>query len=206
MHPPLTRKQTAVLAYVREVQAARGVPPSTRDIQKRFGYGSQNAAMNHLRALARKGAIARLDGRTWGLQAAEVHAGLFRVPIHGTIPAGRPAGQEQDAGESLRIDPALLGLDPRRQQGLWALRVSGDSMVGAHILDGDFALLERREPRAGDIIAALVDETTVTLKRLAYRRGRPVLRAENPRYADITPETGLACQGVLVGVIRRIGS
>ena len=76
-------------------------------------------------------------------------------------------------------------------------------MTDAAILDGDLAVLERREPRAGDIIAALVDETTTTLKRLVFVRGRPVLRPENRRYQDIVPEQRLESQGVLVGVIRR---
>jgi repressor LexA len=76
-------------------------------------------------------------------------------------------------------------------------------MVDAHILDGDLAVLERREPRPGDIIAALVDGTESTLKRLLHIRGKPVLRAENKRYRDIVPEQRLECQGVLVGVIRQ---
>ena len=76
-------------------------------------------------------------------------------------------------------------------------------MIGAHILDGDLAVLARRDPRPGDIIAALVDETTSTLKRLVYLRGRPVLRPENRRYRDIVPERSLESQGVLVGLIRR---
>jgi repressor LexA len=84
----------------------------------------------------------------------------------------------------------------------WFLRVTGDSMTGANIVDGDLVALARRDPRPGDIIAALVDETTTTLKRLVQEGGRMLLRAENPRYPDIFPET-LASQGVVVGVIRR---
>jgi hypothetical protein len=76
-------------------------------------------------------------------------------------------------------------------------------MIDAHIMDGDLVVLERREPREGDIIAALVDETTTTLKRLVHLRGRPVLRAANRRYRDIVPERRLESQGVLVGLIRR---
>jgi repressor LexA len=76
-------------------------------------------------------------------------------------------------------------------------------MINAHILDGDLAVLARRDPRPGDIIAALVDETTTTLKRLVMVRGRPVLRAENKRYRDIVPERRLESQGVLIGLIRR---
>ena len=70
------------------------------------------------------------------------------------------------------------------------------------ILDGDLVALVRRDPRPGDLIAALVDETTTTLKRMVSERGRTLLRAENPRYPDIVPER-LESQGVVVGVIRR---
>lgn len=199
----LTEKQEAILDYVREVQGERGIPPSTRDIQKQFGYASQNAVMNHLRGLAKKGAVEQIDGRTWGLKAKAVQTQLFTVPIYGTIPAGRPSIEEQTAGETLGIDPALFGITQANRRQLWALRVSGDSMIDAHIVDGDLALLERREPREGDIIAALLDENTTTLKRLRYRKGSPILHPENPRYPDIVPENGLECQGVLVGVIRR---
>jgi repressor LexA len=76
-------------------------------------------------------------------------------------------------------------------------------MIDAHILDGDIAVLERREPKAGDIVAALVDETTTTLKRLAYVKGKPVLKPENERYAVIVPKERLEIQGVLVGLIGR---
>jgi repressor LexA len=76
-------------------------------------------------------------------------------------------------------------------------------MIDAHIVDGDLAVLARRDPQPGDIIAALVDETTTTLKRLVYLRGRPILRAENKRYRDIVPERSLESQGVLIGLIRR---
>ena len=76
-------------------------------------------------------------------------------------------------------------------------------MTDAHILDGDIVVLERREPRPGNIIAALVDGTTSTLKRLVHVRGKPVLRPENKRYRDIVPQQRLESQGVVVGVIRR---
>lgn len=198
----LTEKQEAILDYVRAVQSERGMPPSTRDIQRQFGYASQNAAMNHLRSLAKKGAIEQINGRTWGLKAKLVQSQLFTLPLYGSIPAGRPVSEEQTSDETISIDPNLFGLPARSHRQLWALRVSGDSMIDAHILDGDLAILEHREPRAGDIIAALVDGTSTTLKRLLYRGRTAILHPENPRYADIIPETGLECQGVLVGLVR----
>ncbi len=200
----LTEKQEAILDFLRQVQEQRGIPPSTRDIQRHFGYESQNAVMNHLRALAKKGQIEQIDGRTWGLKARQIQGHLFELPIYGTIPAGLPAMQEQVPDESIAIDPSLFGLRAPRRHHVWALRVSGDSMIGAHIMNGDLAVLERREAREGDIIAALIDHDSTTLKRLRYQDGIPVLHPENPEYPDIIPQENLECQGVLVGIIRRL--
>jgi len=124
------------------------------------------------------------------------------LPVYGAIPAGLPAMQEQTAEETLQVDPAVFGIRRPRRHQYWALRVTGDSMVDAHILDGDIVVLDRREPRTGDIIAALLDDTTTTLKRLVRAGGRLVLRAENKRYKDIVP-SHFESQGVVVGVIRR---
>ena len=197
----LTEKQEAILDFIRSVQAEQGIPPSTRQIQRQFGYNSQNAAMNHLRALSRKGHLHQNDGGTWGLKASEVQAHLFELPIYGTIPAGVPTMQEQQPKERIGFNPSVFRV--KRPERLWGLEVHGDSMINAHILDGDIAVLERREAKAGDIVAALVDETTTTLKRLAYVRGKPVLKPENARFAVIVPQTGLEIQGVLVGLIGR---
>jgi repressor LexA len=203
----MTERQQQVLDFIRAFQEEEGVPPPSREIQRHFKFASQTAVMGHLRALANKGMIEQLAGRSWGLKTREVQLHLFELPVYGTIPAGLPAMQEQQPVETVPIDPALFGIrrpSPGAQTPfLWGLRVSGDSMIGAHILDGDLAVLARRDPRPGDIIAALVDETTSTLKRLVYLRGRPVLRPENRRYRDIVPERSLESQGVLIGLIRR---
>jgi repressor LexA len=197
----LTERQQEVLDFIRTFQSAQGVPPSSREIQRHFGFASQTAVMGHLRALANKGMVELLAGRNWGLKASEVQT-HFELDVYGSIPAGLPAMREQEPVERVRIDPAVFGARPGRGL-LWGLRVSGDSMIGAHILDGDLAVLARREPRPGNIIAALVDDTTTTLKRLVQVRGKLVLRAENPRYPDIAPERRLECQGVLIGLVRR---
>ena len=173
----MTERQEEILDFIRQFQGEKGVPPSSREIQRRFRLASQSTVIGHLRALANKGQIEQLAGRTWGLKASSVQAQLFEMAVFGIRRAA-----------------------PGR---IWALRVQGDSMIDAHIMDGDLVVLERREPREGDIIAALVDETTTTLKRLVSLRGRAVLRAENKRYRDIVPERSLESQGVVVGLIRR---
>lgn len=198
----LTEKQEAILDYVRQVQAERGFPPSTREIQRHFGYASQNAAMSHLRALAQKGQIEQLADGRWGIKALQVQGHLFETLVYGEIPAGLPAMREQEPLEKVAVDPRIFGVRNARPQQFWGLRVRGDSMVNAGILDGDIVLMVRRDPKPGDVIAALVDETDVTLKQLVRDRGRMVLRAANPRFPDLAPQR-IETQGVMVGVIRR---
>jgi len=198
----LTERQEEVLEFIRRFQQEHHLPPSTREIQRHFGFSSQTTVMGHLQALANKQQLTKLADRKWGLKAHEVQGQLFALPVYGSIPAGLPAMQEQTADEILTVDPAVFGLRRPKPHQYWALRVHGDSMIEAHILDGDLVVLERREARPGDIVAALVDDTTTTLKRLVRAGGRLVLRAENKRYRDIVPER-LEAQGVVVGVIRR---
>jgi repressor LexA len=198
----MTERQEEILDFIRLFQREKGVPPSSREIQRKFRLASQSTVIGHLRALANKGQIEQLAGRTWGLRASTVQAQLFEMSVYGTIPAGLPAMQEQTPDETISVNPAIFGVRRAGPHHVWALRVSGDSMVDAHIVDGDIAVLERRDPCDGDIIAALVDETTTTLKRLVHLRGRFILRAANKRYRDIVPEQ-LESQGVLVGLIRR---
>jgi repressor LexA len=199
----LTERQEQILDFIRTYQQAEGIPPSTREIRRHLGVSSQSTVMGHLQALAHKGQLDKLADRKWGLRAREVQTHLFDLPVYGTIPAGLPAMQEQAPDETIAVDPQIFGVRRPKRHHLWALRVRGDSMIDAHILDGDLAILERREPQPGEIIAALVDGTDSTLKRLVHVDGKPVLRAENKQYGDIVPGQRLECQGVLVGVIRR---
>jgi repressor LexA len=196
----MTERQEAVLNFIREEQRRRGIPPSQAEIQEHFRFRARNSAYCHLRALANKGLVKQLDGHRWGVAVSEVQEKLFELPVYGTIPAGRPEERSQEALGTIGINPKDFGVTNLRD--LWGLEVSGDSMVGAHILSGDVAVMARREPQPGDIIAALVDDAAVTLKRYARLRGRPVLRAENPRYPDVFPQR-LECQGVMVGLVRR---
>jgi repressor LexA len=90
-----------------------------------------------------------------------------------------------------------------KNRGTFALRVRGDSMIGAHILDGDIVILEdRKEVQNGDIVAALIDGET-SLKRYVVDHGRPYLKAENPRYPDLVPARELKIQGVMVSLLRK---
>ena len=99
------------------------------------------------------------------------------------------------------MDIESVGIRPTSRT--FALRVSGDSMIGKHIVDGDVVVVEHgREPRTGDVVAALIDGQS-TLKTYLLQRGRPFLRAENPKYRDLIPADELVIQGVMVALIRK---
>jgi len=197
----LTERQEEVLDFVKSYQGEHSVAPSTREIARTFQC-SQPTVLKHLQSLARKGQLDKLADGKWGLKAPQVQGHLFTAPVFGSIPAGLPAMQEQTPDEMITLDPALFGVRSPRKDQFWFLRVTGDSMIGAHILDGDVIALVRRDPKPGDIIAALVDETTTTLKTYLKEKGRVLLRAANARYTDIFPQQ-LESQGVVVGVLRR---
>ena len=126
---------------------------------------------------------------------------VVSVPIYGTIPAGAPMEAAQEQEGCVLIDVETLGIKPTART--FGLKVRGDSMIGKSIVDGDIAIIEHGvQPRSGDVVAALIDGQ-VTLKTFVLQRGKPYLRAENPRYPNLTPQEELQIQGVMVGLVRR---
>lgn len=199
----LTERQQQVLDYISLSQARTGVIPSTREIQEYFGFASQTAAMNHLKALERKGVISRRAGKA---RAVSVIANMNRepivdIPIYGSIAAGLAETVEQENVGTVSVDAVTLGITQKR--GAFALKVRGDSMVDADIQDGDLAIFEQRQPRPKDVVAALIDGET-TLKRYLLEKGRPYLKAENPRFPDLIPMAELQVQGVMVALVRKM--
>ena len=122
------------------------------------------------------------------------------VPVIGEVAAGRPATNDEAESGCIAVDLSTIGVSPNART--FALRVRGDSMTGAHILDGDTIVLEMKTPHDGAIVAALVDGES-TLKRYFVRRGQPYLKAENPKYADVIPARELVIQGVVIAVFRK---
>jgi repressor LexA len=122
------------------------------------------------------------------------------IPICGEVVAGRPTRNEEIEPGCIAVDLSTIGISPNART--FALRVRGDSMIGAHILDGDTIVLEMKPPHDGAIVAALVDGEC-TLKRYFVRRGTPYLKAENPKYADVIAARELVIQGVVVAVFRK---
>jgi repressor LexA len=202
MEPDLTHRQQEILDYLKRTQRKTGLIPSTREIQHYFGFASQTAAMSHLRALERKRVILRLPGKARAvIFPDELDRGeIFDIPIYGHIAAGMAQDVEQDRQGCISMDISALGI-PRNAR-TFALKVRGDSMIDAHICHGDTVILEFREPRKGDIVAALIDGET-TLKRYIVEKGKPFLRAENPDYPDLIPARELVIQGVMVALLRQ---
>jgi repressor LexA len=197
----LTARQQEILDFLQGEMNRTGIMPSTREIQTHFRFASQTASVNHLKALEKKGAIQRLAGkaRAVALPSMLNREPVIDIPLYGRIAAGMPETTDQVPEGKLSIDAASLGVRPGVAS--FALRVRGDSMIDAHIVDGDTAILEAREPRKGDIVAALIDGET-TLKRYLVHGGKPFLRAENSRYCDLIPARELVVQGVLIGLLR----
>lgn len=197
----LTARQQEILDYLQSVHRQTGIMPSTREIQEHFGFASQTAAVSHLRALEKKGAIIKKDRKARSLQLADAadREPIVDVPIYGAIPAGYADDTQPEADGTLSVDVRSMGLTERSKA--YALQVRGESMIDAHIMDGDHVVLEYREPRDQDIVAALIDGET-TLKRFVDNGQKPYLKAENEMFPDLIPAQELLIQGVMVGLVR----
>jgi repressor LexA len=203
---PLTARQQQILDWIRGYLEATGMPPTRAEIAGGLGFSTPSSAEDHLQALARKGAIEILPGASRGLRLKE----LPGVPLQGTLPlvgrvaAGQPILAVENIESRYRVDPALFS--PRAD---YLLRVRGESMQDAGILDGDLLAVHRtREARNGQIVVARIGGTggdEVTVKRLR-RRGRDiVLMPENSAFEPIVVDprtTPFAIEGIGVGLVR----
>ena len=197
----LTDRQKKILDFIQREQRDKGVTPSTREIQNHFRFASQTSVMQYIAALEKKGFLQRHAGKARALITPIQKVRIHDVPIYGQIPAGMATMTEQDIEGHVSLDAESANLS--KHHGTFALRVRGDSMIGAHILDGDLVILEQsKEVQNGDIVAALIDGET-TLKRYVVDRGRPYLKAENPCYPDLIPARELKIQGVMVSLVRK---
>jgi repressor LexA len=201
----LTKRQRQILDFVFAALRAGESAPTLREIAARFGFKSSRAAADHLDALKRKGFLESEPGKVRALRVisplAKFRNRITDIPLFGSIPAGLPQAREQDAEGCVSVDVASIGFKPTRNT--FALRVTGDSMIGRHVLDGDIVVLEHGpDPRNGQIVAALIDGAS-TLKTFVVKNGKPWLRAENPKYPDLLPAQELMIQGVFKALIRR---
>ena len=194
----LTARQAEVLDLVRSHITETGYPPTRADIARELGFRSANAAEEHLKALARKGALEIVPGTSRGIRLP-VDEGL---PVVGRVAAGSPLLAQEHIEETCNVPPEMF-----RPAADFLLRVEGDSMVDAGILDGDLLAVHKTPEAAnGAIVVARIDDD-VTVKRLRRKsRTRVVLEAENDAYSPIEVDLrsqNLVIEGLSVGVIRR---
>lgn len=205
MDPKLTDRQREVLDFMQTFTEANGVPPTVREIGGRF-HVTPRAAFDHLRALERKGFLRRRTsaGRTSRALTLAVPPRTTReIPILGRIAAGAPLLAEENRDGAIPLDPTWLG---GRTEDVFSLRVHGESMINAHIVEGDLVLVRRQDhAHPGDIVVALVDGEA-TVKRLARGDAQSVvLRPEHPTMAPIVVREGendLRILGKVVGLVR----
>lgn len=227
----LSPRQKQVLEFIGSFLAQNGYPPTLRDIGKALAIRSTNAVNDHLAALERKGALVRDRSRSRGLSLPSKRAGAggwppgtrglhvgnsaaagslaepqpLSVPLVGRIAAGLPLLAEENLDGHVSVDRLFV----RNTDSLFALRVTGDSMVGDGILDGDVIVVKAQDDAPdGSIVVALIDDEA-TVKRLYREDGRLRLQPANPEMAPIFVEEGegrqAVVQGIVVSVMRRLG-
>lgn len=197
----LTQRQRRVLRYIVDGVRQRGRAPTFPEIRNCFGFASDNAVTRHLKALETKGYITR-RGAPLGLQVNWDRVwDLFGIPILGRVPAGIPRLAEAEFQGTLGPED----LYPTGE-GLFALEVQGESMVGEGIRPGDIVIIrEDVEAKIGDIVVALVEDydEEATVKRLAKRNGEYYLDPANPAYEPIRLNGGRII-GRVIRVIREL--
>jgi len=196
----LTARQLEILDFIRESILNNNMPPTVAEIAEAMGLSSTNGVRGHLQALERKGAIELIPNASRGIRLLQIDMFEQGLPLIGRVAAGQPVLAEENIEDYRQVDPALF--TPNAD---YLLRVQGDSMRNAGILDADL-LAVHRQPAAenGQIIVARL-ENEVTVKRLNRQGHRVYLEAENPDFQTITvnlKEEPLDIEGIAVGVIR----
>lgn len=207
----LTKRQAQTLDFIRQSIEQRGYPPTLREIGESMGIRSTNGVNDHLRALERKGYLRREDMKSRALrlvgkdpEAATHDDNLLDVQILGRVAAGLPLLAEENVIDTVRIDRMLV----RGGRDVFGLRVQGDSMIEAGILNGDYIFVRKQSSAdRGDIVVALIgDDATVKyyFPEKDYVRFQPANAQMAPilvRASDFRPTMLL---GVVVGVYRRL--
>ena len=197
----LSDRQTKILDYIRYVTKVRNYPPSVREIGEAVGLSSSSTVHNHLNQLERRGLIKRDPSKSRTVQlvsdieVAEERRNAVSVPIVGNVAAGSPILAEQNIEDHVLLSAEIA------KDGFFLLRVRGDSMINAGILNDDLVLVRpQHEASNGSIVVALVDGDA-TVKRFEKADGHVKLIAENPAYEPIVTNN-VSLVGQVRGVIR----
>lgn len=202
MPKSLTGRQELILQFIEQYTATHHYPPTLREIADHYGLASLNGVKKHLSALAKKGHVVRKAGarRTLQVTRGPSQTEGVSVPILGHIAAGPPLLAEEQVLDRVVLDRSLV-----RWAQPFLLKVKGDSMVGAGILDGDYVLVKAQaQAEPGELVVALLDDEA-TVKRLARTDDGYELQPENPKYAPIPlTQDGPAIRilGKVQGVLR----
>lgn len=203
MGRPLTDRQRRVLAFLREFSLSRSFAPTAKEVADRFGIAEKNA-FYYMELLERKGYIRRRRKSPrriefLGEAALPVPS---RIPVLGRVPAGSPREAIELDEEELLLDPSLAG-----EGEVFALRVRGDSMEGAHICEGDYVLVRAQQTAEdGEIVVAVVDGEA-TVKRIRRQKEGIRLEPANPAYRPLDVPNGspaVRIAGKVVGVFRKL--
>lgn len=204
MKPKLTARQQEMLDYIERETSSTGVPPSIRQIGTALGISSTNGVRLHLQALQKKGYIRRSQRTSRGIvslnrlahAASASRSSTVDIPILGRVAAGTPIMAAENHEGSLTLDANLI-----KNQKSFALRVHGDSMMNAGILDGDLVVVRLQQGADnGDIVVALMDEE-VTVKRFYREMDTIRLQPENPAMAPIYSTEVEIC-GKVIALVR----
>ncbi len=190
----LTAQQIKVFDVIKESMQNNGYPPTRAEIARILDFKSVNAAESHIKALVKKGVIEKVPGSSRGIKLVEEASG---IPLVGSVAAGSPILAVENIEKTIPLNPLTKAVD-------FFLRVQGDSMVEAGILDNDLVgIMKTNNAENGEIVVARIDED-VTLKRFSKNKTSVKLIAENSAYEDIhvSEQTDFAIEGKAVGVIR----
>jgi len=203
MQNNITERQQSIYEFIRGVIHARGVPPTMREIGGQFGIRSTNGVEGHLAALERNGLILRERGKSRGIFLHESERSVSTVPLIGRVAAGQPVLSPENREGEVAVDLSLFSL--KAAERLFALTVKGESMVDAHILDGDTVLVRQQSTaESGEIVVALV-EGEATVKRFFPEVGRIRLQPENKALEPLYVVRGdFQILGKVVGVMRAL--
>ena len=203
----LTRRQREVVDFVDVWHRANGYAPTQEEIRAYFGFSSLNAVRSHLNLICKKGFLQVQEGRARAIRVT-CPSGCVQdergegIPVLGRIAAGVPLFAEENVDELLPTAPSLFGGGE-----IFAVRVVGESMIQAGIMDGDLAIIRKQHRVENGEIAAVLIDTDATLKRVYRSTDKLTLKAENPAFRALTyhASTGDAptIMGLYRGVIRR---
>jgi len=203
MKAALTTKQKAVLEFIEEQVTDHGHPPTIREIGRKFAITSTNGVRTHLTALIKKGYLRKEKFISRGIELTRnLAAGVGRVPLVGSVPAGQPIDAIENIEGEIAVDLTFL---PREES--FSLRVVGDSMQDAGILSGDLVLVKKqRVAQKGDIVVAIIGGEA-TVKRYFPEGKRIRLQPENDAYEPIMVDKHsdeFRIAGKVVGLLRRL--